>query len=112
MIFKYILGGIICGGLYGVLNGIVFVFKKSFIVRIICDLIFSAVVGIVFLYLTMMLNLGEFRLYSVIIFLLSLIIEQKTLGKLFAKLGLMVYNWVCKILYRFHKTKLGKVVFK
>lgn len=112
MIIKYILGGMFCGAIYGLLNAVVFVFKKHVVVRIICDLIFSAILGIVFLYLTMVLNLGQFRLYLIATFLLSVIIEQKTLGKLFAKLGLMVYNWVCKILNGFRKTKLGKVIFK
>ena len=112
MIFKYILGGIICGCFYGLSQFFVLLFKKHIIAQIIFDLIFSLASGIVYLYLTMILNLGNFRLYLTAFFLLSYVFQRKTLGKLFAKLYALFYNWLGKTINVVKTTKIGKVVFK
>ena len=112
MILNYIIGGLICGACYGVLSAVVFVFIKNVVVQIICDLLFCAVLGVTYLYITTILNLGQFRLYLTLIFGLSFLIERKTIGKLFALVGLMAYNWGVKLINRFKLTKVGRAVFK
>ena len=112
MILKYILGGLICGCLYGLTQCFVLFFKKHIVAQILFDLLFSFASGIIYLYITMVLNLGSFRFYLTAIFLISFVFQRKTIGKLFAKLYTLVYNWLCKTIKVAKTTKLGKVVFK
>lgn len=112
MIFNYILGGLLCGAVYGILKGMVYVFKKHFIAQLLADFIFSAFLGLTFIFITTVCNSGQFRLYLGGAFVLSFFLERKTLGKLFAKLGLMVYNYLSNKATAFRSTKVGRVLFK
>jgi len=112
MIFNYILGGLLCGVVYGLLKGMVYIFKKNFVAQLLADFLFSAFLGLTFIFITTVCNSGQFRLYLGGAFVASFFIERKTLGKLFAKLGLMVYNYLSNKVTTFKSTKVGRVLFK
>lgn len=108
----YLLAGIICGGICGILKGINFLLKKNIISQIFCDLILTLAIGTTFIYITTFHQNGIFRLYFAIIFTFSFVIERKTIGKLFALFGFMFYNWIVKTSKSFKNTRLGKIITK
>ena len=112
LVLLFLLLGFLMGAIYGVLNHIVTAFKNHFIVRIITDILFCLILGYVFVSATTQHLYGEIRAYLCVFFALSFIIERKTLGKLFAKLFLLVYNGLKKYFTQFKSTRLGKIIFK
>lgn len=104
--------GLLCGAIIGIGNHIVVSFKNNLVVRIILDIITTFAVSVVFVYLNHLFFYGEIRLHLLAFFLLGMYIERKTLGKLFAKLFLMLYNWVSMGYIKFKNTTLGKFITK
>lgn len=97
---------------YSVFKSIVFVCKNNIIVQIICDLGFSAILGIAFIFAINTFNSGEIRMFLVVAMLFGGFIYAKTLGKLFAKGAQLFYNHLVKLFRRFKSSKFGKVLFK
>lgn len=112
LLIIYLFLGIITGVLYGVFKNITFVFKNNFIVQIITDIMFILISAYLFWTTTQTLIYGEIRLHLLVIFIMGAYLERKTLGKLFAKLFFMLYNWVSKLINKFKLTKFGKLIFK
>ena len=108
----YLLLGILSGAIYGLLKAIVYVFKKHLITQIITDIIFCLVVAYIFGRTTHYYFYGDIRIYLVAIFAFGMYLERKTLGKLFAKLFIMLYNWVSKLINKFKLSRFGKIIFK
>ena len=110
--FYFFILGLLSGALYGVLKFVVFIFKNNIVIQIISDLIYSLGVGSCFVIATNQYMYGEIRAYIVAIFILGIYLERKTLGKLFAKPYLMLYNGARKSILSLKDTKLGKIIFK
>lgn len=108
----FLLFGIGIGVFYSLLSGIVFIFKKNIVVQIISDLFFCASFGLGFLYLINKINSGEIRWFLVLGTLFGIFLHLKTLGKLFAKAGTLLYNHFVKLIDKFKSTKVGKVLYK
>ena len=104
--------GILCGIMVGISRHIVFIFKNNSIMRILCDFITTLSIWCVFSYLNHLFFYGEIKLYLSVFFAIGIWAERKTFGKIFAKLFLMLYNWVIKGLIRFKSTTLGKFITK
>ena len=110
--FSIMLGiGFLLGVFYGIIN-IANRIKRKLFIQIVCDFIFSIVAFGVFFVLINIINLGEIRLFLVIGYIVGFTLERITLGKIFAKGYLNVYNILCKLWSKFTKSKLGKVIFK
>ena len=88
----FFLLGLLVGAIYGIIRFITFIFKNHIIAIILGDLIFSLSTGAILLSATNKYFFGEIRLYLIAFFALGMYLERKTLGKLFAKLDLMLYN--------------------
>lgn len=96
----------------GFLSGVVFdiatflltIFKQNKFLRHLLDFICTSVVCGIFFLLIFNLNYGEIRLWQVVCFVVSVVIERLSIGKLVAK-GLLV----C---YTFFIKKLKKVKAK
>lgn len=110
--FAFFLIGIISGCIYGALKFVVFVLKNNIILQIISDLIFSILVGTLFLNYIQKYFYGELRLYICLIFAFGMYFQRKTLGKLFAKLELMLYNVGVRTTKRIKTTHFGRIIFK
>ena len=108
----FFLLGILAGCLYGVLKFVTQLFKNNIFIQFITDILFSLSVGFSFLIAINHHFYGEIRIYIVAIFLLGMIIERKTLGKLFAKLYLILYNVGRKSIQKLKTTRFGKIIFK
>jgi len=108
----FFLLGILSGAIYGITKFIVFIFKNNLIAQIICDLMFTLSSGAIYLFFTNKYFYGEIRAYICTIFVLGMYFERKTLGKLFAKLEFMLYNWGITMVNRAKSTKIGKIIFK
>lgn len=110
--FLFFLLGVLSGAAYGILKFIVFISKNNLIVQFILDLLYSLSVGFLFLFATNYYLYGEMRLYVCLIFALGMILERKTLGKLFAKLYFILYNVSINLIQRIKTTRFGKIIFK
>lgn len=103
--------GIIMGIIYGIIS-IIPNLSKNIIVKIISDLMFSLLTSIIFLFLVLKINLGQFRLFLLIGYIIGITFERLTLGKLFAKGYKCVYNKLIILVKKIAKSKFGKVFLK
>ena len=108
----YLMLGLLTGTIYGTLKHIVYVFKNNLIIQLISDILFCLSTAYIFMIATHHYFYGEIRLHLVAFFTLGFYIERKTLGKLFAKLFLLLYNWVSKLINKIKTTRFGKIIFK
>ncbi len=104
--------GVGLGATYGVLNFVKMIFKNNIIISNILNFVFGVGCGIVALLATINLNFGQFRWFIVLGFVLGVIIERKTLGKLFAKIFLWLYNKFSKWISALKNTKVVKKILK
>ena len=110
--FSIIFGvGIGIGILYGIINIPNFI-KEHVAVRICCDIIFTSIMTISFVFIVEIINFGSIRAYLLVSYILGFAIERITLGKLFAKGYKRVYNLCVSGLKKFYNSKLGRIVFK
>ena len=103
--------GAILGAFYGIIK-IPNKIKRNIFFQIFSDLIFSLTACALLIILVNIINLGEYRAFLIAGYTLGFIVERITLGKLFAKGYLNVYNKLSKNLKKFTNSKLGKVIFK
>ena len=105
-----LIGGII-GVFYGIFN-ILTIIKHNVLLQIIIDLTTTVIATIIFIISINYINMGQFRLFLLLGYVIGIIIERIILGKLFAKGYKFVYTNIVKYLKRFANSKLGKVVLK
>jgi len=103
--------GIGLGIIYGILN-IFARIKKNIVVQIISDILFSTIAFLTFILMINLINMGQFRMFLLIGYLLGFYLERITLGKLFAKGYKKLYNFIVKVLKKFAQSKIGKVLLK
>lgn len=104
--------GVALGALYGLLNFVKLLFKKKVIVSNIISFLYSLFFGVAILWTIIHFNFGEFRGFLICAFFLGTWIERKTMGKLFAKLYVWLYNKLNRAICTLGKTKLVKKVLK
>ncbi len=106
--FAYgLLVGIICG-LMQLTNTMV----KGKVIRFVLDLTITLGAGALFWVLTTHYNSGEIRIFLVIAFVLGIMLERISVGKIFAKWYKLLYNVVKTWLTKFKNSKLGKRLFR
>lgn len=103
--------GFVVGIIYGLIN-IVNLNKKHQIITNIIDFIFVIFSSTSLLLLINLINLGEFRLFLILGYILGIICERITLGKIFAKGYKFVYTTIKVSFNKFKETQIGKVIFK
>lgn len=103
--------GFLLGIFYGLLN-LSTQIKHNIVIQIIIDLIFCATTTISFTLLINIINMGEFRLFLLIGYMLGFMFERISIGKLFAKGFKKVYTRLINILKKFADSKLGRIIFK
>lgn len=103
--------GFILGIFYGIVSAII-CSQKNVIIKNILDFLFTILSLTIFLTLILYINLGEFRLFLLIGYVLGIILERRTLGKLFAKGYNWVYNKFIAGARKFTKSKVGRFIFK
>ena len=106
-----LLVGLVIGAIYGLLN-LPMIIKKHRILQIISDLLFSLIAYFTFLILINIINMGEFRLFLLIGYILGFVIERITIGKLFAKGFKKVYNMLKLLIKKFAVSKFGRAILK
>lgn len=110
--FSIMLGiGFILGICYTILNTITLI-KQNIIIQFILDIIFSIIAVSAYIILINIINMGEFRLFLLIGYLIGFALERITFGKLFAKCFKRMYNWLLNKITKFAKSKLGRIIFK
>ena len=103
--------GLLLGVVYGILkmpNRI----KKLYILEIISDIIFVILSTTICIFAINKINYGSIRLFLLLGYIIGFIIERITLGKLFAKGFIWVYNKSIKNINKFKTTSLGRIFFK
>lgn len=58
------------------------------------------------------INMGEMRLFLLVGYILGIVLQKITLGKLFAKLVKFMYNRYISVSAKFKTSKLGKIILK
>ena len=106
-----LLVGLVIGAIYGLLN-LPMIIKKHRILQIISDLLFSLIAYFTFLILINIINMGEFRLFLLIGYILGFVIERITIGKLFAKGFKFIYNKARNLFKLLHNSTFGRIIFK
>ena len=103
--------GVGIGALFGICK-LFTTFVNSKILRFVTDLISTIAGGLTFAILVNKLNTGIIRVYLIVAFMLGIIVERNSLGKIFAKLYKKLYNVLEKLTTNFRQSKLGKIIFK
>jgi hypothetical protein len=103
--------GFIIGLIYGLLN-IPSKIKTKLLWQILSDFIFTIIAFSALFISINIINLGEFRFFLIIGFIFGFIIERRTIGKLFAKGYLNMYNMLRSLLKKFRNSKFGRFIFK
>lgn len=106
-----LIAGFILGIIFSVLSAPSFT-RTKLPIKIPMDLIFTLIFAIVFIEVVNQVNMGEFRLFLIIAYLSGIILELRTLGKLFAKGNKWVYNRLINLCKHIKESRLGKVIFK
>ncbi len=84
--------GILIGLFYEVLNLIFHLFKRNIIIRALLDTIFVFTAFIVFFASNLYCNFGEFRLYTIFVYIAGFILTRVSLGFLLANFYNLVYT--------------------
>ena len=103
--------GFIMGIIYGILY-IPYIISNKLIIKNIVDLLYIPIICLTFIISTNYINMGQFRLFLLLAYLIGIVLESLTLGKLFAKGYKSVYNKLVNFHKMFRNSKLGKVIFK
>lgn len=103
--------GALIGIIYGILN-IFFKIKHFWVLQIVLDVIICLLSCFVFIVSINSINMGEFRFFLLLGYILGFCIERITLGKLFAKGFKYVYTKLEKSRKKFINSKIGRIIFK
>ena len=103
-----IVGGFLCGFFFDVVNYISFLCNNNKVVKNIFQFLATVFSGIVLLYINTKTNFGQLRIYVFVVFILFLILERITLGKLIAKSMNVCYTLFRKVINKLFKIKLWK----
>ena len=95
-----------------IFNSILVIFKNNNIAKNVLDFVFCLTFALLFFLSLNYFNYGQFRLYLFFAFILGFVLQRKMLGKLFAKLFLLVYNKTIKLLNKFKTSKVGLILFR
>lgn len=106
-----LLSGFVGGAVFSIISSPYFIRNKP-IFKIPIDFAFTLLLTITFIGLINRINMGEFRLFLLIAYLLGIILELLTLGKLFAKGYKWVYNRLVILYKNIKESKFSKVIFK
>ncbi len=99
--------GIISGIAVGIINLILILLGRKKWVEVICDIISCILITTVYIIIINAFNWGQSRIYLLIFFLLGILLERKTLGKLFAKLYHKLYNLIVSKIKKISDSKIG-----
>lgn len=106
---------LICGFAITAVCGLIFhfpVIKRHLALKNLSNFLQTILVFATFMFSILYINLGEFRLFLLIGYAFGIILERITLGKLFAKGYVWVYNKLEIFYKRFKSSKLGGIIFK
>ncbi len=106
-----LLAGYIVGLIFSLMTSSQFI-RNKLAIKIPLDIIFMLFFAIVFTYLVNYINMGEFRLFLLIAYLVGIGLDILIMDKLFAKGHKWVYNRLVILYKNIKKSRFGKVIFK
>lgn len=87
-------------------------FKHNYLITLILDILTTIICSLLYYFSVVYLYDGILQWFTIVAYLLGMILQQKTIGKLVAKLVNLVYNTSIKLLTKFKTTRIGKVITK
>lgn len=96
---------------YGILSAVNLP-RKHLVFKNILEFILTVLGVVLFVILVLYVNLGEFRLFLLLGYIIGIYLERITLGKIFAKGYIWVYNKLVASAKKFAKSRVGQVIFK
>ena len=103
--------GVIAGAIYGITHLNIGIFQNK-IYKMVADFICTIISAIILILGVNTLTYGEYRLYILVFFMLGIIFERVSIGKLFAKLISFVYNYICSMVIIAKNTRVYKFIFR
>lgn len=98
LLLLFIIFGFLSGFVFDISNFIKVLTKNNKVINIILDFVSTIINALVLFVVNLYFNYGEIRLFAIAIFELGFTIQRLTLGKIFAKFFILLYNLVLKIL--------------
>lgn len=111
----FLVVGAVVGVLWGLSNHIVYWVKHRTtkkVLRFVFDVSIPIFTTIVVIAIANIHNFGQIRWFFILSLLLGMVFERKTIGKMFAKLNIKLYNSASKTKTKFLSTKLGSKLTK
>ncbi len=85
---------------------------KKKVVTFLLDFVYTLLAGGIYYLGVIYWWDGKMQWFTYLAFLLGILIQQKTIGKLVAKGFYFVYNKIKNVLHLFFQSKIGKIVTK
>lgn len=92
-----IMVGFLSGFIYDLSNYIIFLCNNNKVIKHFFDFLATILAFLIFYFTILKIDFGNVRFYHVIIFLIFLILQRITLGKLIAKTIQICYNYIVKL---------------
>lgn len=99
--------GIISGLVYEIINLIT---VKNYIINLFKDLLFMLIFSVIYVYSVNIYCFGEFRLFTIVAFIVGFLIERKTIGKFLALFLNIIYNVTVKIVLKINNFYIVKKI--
>lgn len=95
--------GFASGIIFDFANFVYFLCDKNKFARIVLDVVASLVCFVIFFVVVLNLNYGDFRVWQILFFVASLLIQRAFMGKVLAKVFEICYNYFIKKLKKIFK---------
>lgn len=108
LLLIFVLTGFLCGFIFDLFNFLKFSSKNHKILSFIFDFISSISCFVIYFLINLKYNFGQFRVYTLLIFLIGFTIHRLSIGKILAKTFLWCYNAIVKLTQKLkglHKDK-------
>lgn len=96
ILFFVVVVGFLCGIVFDVRKFLFNLCEKNRWAGLVLDFVATIFVGAIFFLLILKINYGEIRLWQILFFVASLVLERVTIGKLVAKWLSLCYNFFSK----------------
>ncbi len=106
----FIAVGIACGIVFGIFTFIRIITGNKKFMQIITDALSTICIAIIYVIAINIFNWGVHRFFLILLMFVGILLERKTLGKLFAKLYNLLYNLVVSRIRVVSNSKLGRIL--
>ena len=108
LLIVFIFFGFCVGMMFGIFSAINLVLRRKKYIQIPLDVFMIVLSTILYIIIINLFNWGQHRIYLCIGYLIGILLERKTIGKIFAKLYYKLYNLITNRMRMLSNSKLTK----